>query len=307
LLGADLIGFHIQSHCNNFLETVDRTLESRIDRERFAVNRGGHFTHVKPFPISVAFSNEPAPRESSYVERAELLGSLGLEAAMMGIGVDRIDYTKGIPERFRAIEMFFEKYPSYRHQFTFVQIGAPSRTHIRRYHELMAEVDAEAERINRRFQTDRWKPIVYIPRHHSHQQIRPYYRTADLCLVTSLHDGMNLVAKEYVAARSDEQGALILSRFTGASHELVDALPVNPYDTEELADAIHRALAMSPEEKRARMVRMRTYIREHNIYRWAGNLISELASLRLDTPDEPRRIEKPRRSERALEPVGAAR
>jgi trehalose 6-phosphate synthase len=293
LLGADLIGFHVQSHCNNFLDTIDRTLESRIDRARFAVNFREHVSTVHPFPISVSFSNGDAPRESGYVERSELLRNLGVEAPMLGVGVDRIDYTKGIPERFRGIEMFFEKWPLYRRQFTFVQIGAPSRTTIPRYHHLMAEVQAEVERINRRFQSGDWKPIVLLARHHSHQEILPYYRAADLCMVTSLHDGMNLVAKEFIAARADEQGALILSRFTGASQELVDALVVNPYDTEQLADAIHRALAMSPEEKRARMARMRAYVREHNIYLWAGNLISELASIRLDAPQEPTR-EQPR-------------
>jgi trehalose 6-phosphate synthase len=309
LLGADLIGFHIQSHCNNFLDTVDRTFESRIDRERFAVNRHGHFTYVRPFPISVAFSNDSgaaSPAKSSYLERAELLSALGIQATMLGVGVDRVDYTKGIPERFRAIELFFEKYPSYRRQFTFVQIGAPSRTHIRRYHELMAEVEAEAERINRRFQTSEWRPIVFLPRHHSHEQIQPYYRTADLCMVTSLHDGMNLVAKEYVAARRDEQGALILSQFAGASHELVDALVVNPYDTEELAGAIHRALEMPPEEKRARMARMRSYVREHNIYRWAGNLVEELAAIRLDAPP-PEDQNRPKPAAAELEAVVAGK
>lgn len=285
LLGADLIGFHVQSHCNNFLDTVDRTLESRVDRERFAVNRRGHFTQVRACPISVSFPSS-TPAASGYAERAALLRNLGVEGTMLGIGVDRVDYTKGIPERFRAVEMFFEKYPAYRRQFTFVQIGAPSRTHIKRYHDLMDEVETEAARINRRFETSSWRPIVFLPRHHSHREIQPYYRAADLCMVTSLHDGMNLVAKEYVASRGDEQGSLILSRFTGASQEMVDALLVNPYDTEELADAIHRSLAMSPEEKRARMIRMRTYLREHNIYRWAGTLIHELVSLRLDTPEE---------------------
>jgi trehalose 6-phosphate synthase len=300
LLGADLIGFHIQSHCNNFLDTVDRTLESRIDREHFAVNRRGHLTSVRPFPISVTFApdSEDEPRETTALQRAELFRALGVEASLLGIGVDRIDYTKGIPERFRGIERFFEKCPIYRRRFTFVQIGAPSRTSIKRYQDLFDEVAEEAERINRRFQAGSWKPIVFLPEHHSHKQIIPYYRTADLCMVTSLHDGMNLVAKEYVAARSDEQGALILSRFAGASHELVDALHVNPYDTEELADAIHRALEMSPEEKRARMARMRGYLREHNVYRWAGDLVAELAALRLDRPRE-----KPRE----LELAGAAR
>jgi len=167
-----------------------------------------------------------------------------------------------------------------------VQIGAPSRTHIRRYQDLMEEIKAEVERINRRFQTSSWKPIVFLPEHHSHEQILPYLRAADLCMVTSLHDGMNLVAKEYVAAQSNQTGVLILSRFAGASQELVDALLVNPYDTEDLAGAIHKALQMSPEERSARMARMRAYVREHNIYRWAGSLIAELASLRLAKPEK---------------------
>jgi trehalose-6-phosphate synthase len=307
LLGADLIGFHVQSHCNNFLDTVDRALESRVDRERFAVTRRGHLTQVRPFPISVAFPSEPADtpsRPPEYRDRASLFRALGVEAAMLGVGVDRVDYTKGIPERFRAIELFFEKYPIYRRQFTMVQIGAPSRTTIRRYHDLMAEVEAEADRINRRFQTNEWKPIVFLPKHHSHQAILPYYRAADLCLVTSLHDGMNLVAKEFVASRTDDQGVLILSQFAGASHELPDALVINPYDTEMLADAIHHALQMSPEEKRIRMARMRSYVREHNVYRWAGSLIGELASLRLD--GERRRTE-PAPATPEFAPLAAAR
>jgi alpha,alpha-trehalose-phosphate synthase [UDP-forming] len=288
LLGADLIGFHIQSHCNNFLDSVDRALQSRVDREHFAVSRSEHLTYVKPFPISVAFTNgfAKSSTESSYQDRARLFAKLGVKANMLGIGVDRIDYTKGLPERFVGLEIFFEKHPIYRGQLTFVQIGAPSRTHIRRYQELMDEVKAEVERINRRFQTSDWKPIVFLPEHHSHEQILPYYRAADLCMVTSLHDGMNLVAKEYVAAQSNETGVLILSRFAGASQELVDALLVNPYDAEDLAVAIHKALQMSPEERTARMARMRAYVREHNIYRWAGDLIAELASLRLPKPEK---------------------
>jgi len=290
LLGADLIGFHIQSHCNNFLESVDRALESRIDREHFAVNRGGHLTYVHPFPISVTFGNGQEPREhaDAYAERARLLKQAGsAPATLLGIGVDRVDYTKGLPERLLGLERFFEKYPVYRGQFTFVQVGAPSRTHIRRYQDLMEEVKTEVDRINRRFQTTDWRPIVLLAEYHSHDEILPYYRTADVCLVTSLHDGMNLVAKEYVAAQESETGVLILSPFAGAAHELADALHVNPYDTEALAEAIHRALEMPPEERRARMSRMRAYVREHNIYRWAGNLIAELAALRVEEAPPP--------------------
>jgi alpha,alpha-trehalose-phosphate synthase [UDP-forming] len=284
LLGADLIGFHIQSHCNNFLQTTDRVMESRIDWEHFSIQRRDHLTTVRPFPISVDLTDLPSETlpEPAYLERSGLLKALGVEAAFLGVGVDRLDYTKGILERFLAIERFLEKYPRYQGQFTFVQIGAPSRTHIKRYHDLQAEIEAEAERINWRFEKDKWKPIVLLGRQHTHKEILKYYRSADLCLVTSLHDGMNLVAKEFLAARHDERGALILSIFTGAARELRDALQVNPYDIDQTAEAIRAALEMEPEEKQARMQRMRKSVREHNIYYWAGSLIAELCELRLD-------------------------
>jgi alpha,alpha-trehalose-phosphate synthase [UDP-forming] len=289
LLGADLIGFHIQSHCNNFLQTVDRVVESRVDWEHFAVSRQNHRTIVRPFPISVDLTDDESVESDDcsvdYLERSALLHSLGIETAFVGVGVDRVDYTKGIPERFRAIERFLEKYSAYRGKFTFVQIGAPSRTHIKRYHDLLAEVESEAERINWRFQAGKWKPIVFLKRQHSHEEIQRYYRAADLCLVTSLHDGMNLVAKEFLAARRDERGVLILSQFTGAARELRDALLVNPYDIDQTAEAIRAALEMEPEEKQMRVHRMRKIIREQNIYRWAGNLVTELCEVRLDVAD----------------------
>jgi trehalose-6-phosphate synthase len=288
LLGADLIGFHVQSHCTNFLQTVDRTLESRIDWDHFAVNREEHRTAVKPFPISVEFSSTPRaqPEQSAYLERVELLQESGVEALFLGVGVDRVDYTKGILERFLAIERMLEKYPVYQEKFTFVQIGAPSRTHIKRYHDFLADVQAESERINWRFQTGKWKPIIFLNRQHSHAEIERYYRSADVCLVTSLHDGMNLVAKEFVAARDDEQGVLILSRFTGASRELRDAVLVNPYDIERTAEAIRYGLEMEPEERTARMHRLREVVREQNIYRWAANLIGDLCEVRLHPPTD---------------------
>ena len=294
LLGADLIGFHIQSHCNNFLQTADRIVESRIDRERFSVQRHGHLTMVRPFPISVDFADAggETAQEPPYVERSALLKALGIEAAFLGVGVDRLDYTKGILERFLAIERFLEKYPRYQGQFTFIQIGAPSRSHIKRYHDLQAEVEAEADRINWRFRLDRWKPIVLLNWQHSHKEIQAYYRAADLCLVTSLHDGMNLVAKEFVAARSDERGVLILSCFTGAARELTDALQVNPYDIDQTAEAIHAALEMEPEEKQLRLQRMRKIVRERNVYHWAGTLIADLCELRLEVPEKARKAHR---------------
>jgi len=276
MLGADLIGFHTQYHCNNFLETVDRALEARIDWEHFTVTRGDHPTSVKPFPISVApeFIERPPT-----LARDELLRELGVSADFVGVGVERVDYTKGLPERFRALGWFFKRYPEYRERLVFVQLGAPSRTTIKRYRELQAEVEESIREVNEAFGTRTWRPIVYLNRHHERRDIWAFYRYADFCMVTALHDGMNLVAKEFVSVREDEGGVLILSRFTGASHELRDALIVNPYDFAATADAVHTALEMPAEERRTRMRRMRQVVREHNIYRWAGLLLSDLAHI----------------------------
>lgn len=284
MLGADLMGFHIQFFCNNFLETVDRFLESKIDWEQFSVERAGRTTIVKPFPISVTSDSvmeiETAIKERSLLKKT-LLREAGIQTKYLGVGVDRIDYTKGIPERFRAIERFLEKYPEFIGEFTFVELGAPSRTHIKRYRELMTEVEETAEKINWRFKTKGWMPIVFLKAHHSHEEINRYYKTSDICMVTSLHDGMNLVAKEFIVSRNDEDGVLILSQFTGASRELKDAIIVNPYDIEEMADAIQLSLAMNADERIERMRRMREVVKDYNIYRWAGNLISALARLRM--------------------------
>lgn len=262
-------------------------MQSRIEWERFAVRRNDHMTLVRPFPISVDMRERVFVSESDspYLLRAKLLKDLGISAQFLGVGVDRIDYTKGLLERFRGVERFIEKNPQYRGKFTFVQIGAPSRTRIERYQQFLTDVQAEAARINARFQTPDWRPIILLTRHHSHEEILPYYRAADLCLVTSLHDGMNLVAKEFVAARDDEQGALILSQFTGASRELRDAQIVNPYDTEQVSDAIRLALEMDSDERHERMHRMRRTIRENNIFRWAGTLITDLSEIRVEEPD----------------------
>lgn len=285
MLGADLIGFHIQFHCNNFLETVDRVLESRIEWEHFAVRRGNSTTYVKPFPISIAFlDDDAAPGEGTVEPRSTeaLLMDFGIRARYLAIGVDRLDYTKGLLERLRGIERFLEKYPTFQGEFTFVELGAPSRTHIKQYQDLIAAIEAESDRINRRFQNGYWKPILLLKQHHTGKAIQRFYQAADACLVTSLHDGMNLVAKEFVAARKDEQGVLILSRFTGASRELHDAIIVNPYDVEEIADAIYAALNMAKGEQALRMRRMREVVRERNVYRWAADLITDLVEVRVE-------------------------
>ncbi len=276
MLGADLIGFHTQFHCNNFLETVDRVVEARIDWEHFSVARNQHVTLVKPFPISVAprFIDEP-PATS----RAALLQELGIDVEFLGVGVERIDYTKGLPERFAAIRRFFVQYPDYRGRLTFVQVAAPSRSRITRYRALEEELEHLAGEINGALGTGSWRPIVLLKGHYDHRDVWPFYRWADFCMVTSLHDGMNLVAKEFVSVRDDGDGVLILSRFTGAARELRDALLVNPYDVDEMAEAIRRAIEMPSGERRSRMARMGQMVRDHNIYRWAGRLLGELAGL----------------------------
>ncbi|MBI4688552.1 MAG: trehalose-6-phosphate synthase [Nitrospirae bacterium] len=280
MLGADIIGFHIQFHCNNFLDTVDRFLESKINWEQFSVERGGHITRVNPYPISVDFDISASERKDIIQRKEQLLKEIGVQARYLGVGVDRIDYTKGIPERFRAIERFLEKYPEFVGEFTFVELGAPSRTHIKRYRELMTEVEEMVDKINWRFRTKTWKPIVFLKAHHGHEEINRFYKASDICMVTSLHDGMNLVAKEFIVSRDNEDGILILSQFTGASRELRDAVIINPYDIEAAADAIHLSLTMETSESSERMKRMRAVVKEHNIYRWAGNLITDLARLR---------------------------
>jgi len=280
LLGADLMGFQTQFHCNNFLDTVDRYMESKIDWEHFSVERNGHLSHVKSYPISVApfRLKETAPPAEL---KQKLLKGLGIKAELVGIGVDRIDYTKGILERFRAIERLFEKYPEYLGRFTFIQLGAPSRTLLKKYRDVISEAEEMAEKINWRFKGRDWKPVLFLKDHHDHQRIYSFYKIADLCMVTSLHDGMNLVAKEYVSAREDESGVLILSKFTGACRELRDALIVNPYDIEEMAEAVRSALVMDGAEEAARMRSLKEVVKERNVFYWAANLISGLARLRI--------------------------
>jgi trehalose 6-phosphate synthase len=276
MLGADLIGFHTQYHCNNFLDTVDRAMEARIDGEHFAVVRGDRRTLVKPFAISVA---PEAPEDAMRISRSQLLDDLDVTTEFLGVGVERVDYTKGLPERFLAIHRFFEKYPDYRERVTFVQVAAPSRTRIARYQALHDEVRHTVAQVNQALGSRHWRPIVYRDWHHERGAIWPFYRHADFCMVTALHDGMNLVAKEFVAARDDHEGVLILSEFTGAARELRDAVLVNPYDIEATADAIRTAVEMPPAERTRRMARMQRAVREHNIYRWAGLLLGELSGI----------------------------
>jgi len=284
LLGADLIGFHIPLHCNNFLDTVDRVLESRTDREHMTARRHGHTTTIRPYPVSVAIDNS-AERPLWTTTRNDLLKEFGVRAQSLIVGVDRLDYTKGIVERLMAFEHLLEQRTWHQGRVTMVQIAAPSRTRIPSYIELSRKVEEIVERLNQRFQTGSWRPVVLVERQCNHEEVTRWYRAADICLVTSLHDGMNLVAKEYLAARDDEEGVLILSKFTGAAVELRDALIVNPYDIDGVADAIDRALEMGYGERRMRMQRMRRQVMEHNVYRWAASVLGDLRELRLENVD----------------------
>ena len=280
MLGADLIGFHTQYHCNNFLETVNDALESRVLWESFSVKIGNHFTLVKPFPISIAFTLKDYDNSNgSRLAPFELLKQQGINGEYMAVGVERIDYTKGLIEKFLAVERFLEKYPEYQGKFTLVQIGAVSRALLKTYSDTVNAVETEINRINWKFKTKTWQPILFLKKHHSHEEILPFYKAANLCMVTSLHDGMNLVAKEFIAARNHNDGVLILSRFAGASQELHGALIINPYDIEQTADAIKMALEMSSEQQTLKMKQMRRMIMNHNVYSWASNILRSMASI----------------------------
>ena len=282
MLGASILGFHTQAHCNNFVESVDRYLEARIDRERGAVVRRGKSTRISPYPISIEWPSRWIENALSVTEaRAAVRAELGLPPdALLGVGVDRLDYTKGIEERLLAVERMLERFPRHVGRFTFVQLAAPSRSAIPSYQQLDHAVEEVAERINARFGREGYQPIRLLRAHHEPPRVFQFYRAADLCYVSSLHDGMNLVAKEFVAARDDEQGVLILSQFTGAASELIEALIVNPYDMEEASAALAHGLEMASEEQRDRMRSMRLMLAEFNVYRWAGRMLVDAAQLR---------------------------
>ncbi|HLD56263.1 MAG TPA: trehalose-6-phosphate synthase [Candidatus Omnitrophota bacterium] len=278
LLACDLIGFQIRHHSDNFLGAVDRELESRIDREKNSITYQNKETLVRAFPISVDFESisSQANSESIKERREQLREELGLGDKKLIVGVDRIDYTKGIPERLKALDRFFEKHPEYKEKIVFFQLGQISRIHIPRYKELNDEINALVEEINWKHSQGSWTPIVFTRTYMSYQDILALYRAANVCVVSSLHDGMNLVAKEFAASRSDLNGVLILSQFTGSARELTDALIINPYDPESFADAIAQALTMPVEEQEKRMRKMREIIQQNNIYRWAGKVLSQL-------------------------------
>jgi trehalose 6-phosphate synthase len=278
MLGSDLLGFHIRLHCQNFLDTVDSTFEARIDRERFEVRRNHKTTTVRPFPISIDFAefSAAAASETTEMDTERWRRELGTGDHLVAIGVDRMDYTKGILERFRALDRLLKMYPEFRERLVFVQIAVPSRSRIREYQELVDQIESLSDEINWRWANRSWRPINLLKRQFSQARLMGLYRLADCCVVSSLHDGMNLVAKEFVASRTDEDGTLVLSDFAGASRELTDALIVNPFDEVELAEGMRTALKMTREERRRRMQKMRAVVSESNIYRWTGKILSAL-------------------------------
>jgi trehalose 6-phosphate synthase len=254
--------------------------------ERSEITRGGKTTAVRSFPISIDYAKHVALARSEAADEAmdQWRTEFRLRNQLIGIGIDRIDYTKGIPDRLRALHLLLDKHPEYRGRLVFVQIGVPSRTHIAHYQQLDDEIDNVVEEVNWRWGTGTWRPIIFLKRHFDQLSLTALHRLANFCVVNSLHDGMNLVAKEFVASRFDDDGVLILSNFTGSARELTDALGVNPFSSEELAEAMRHALEMAPSQRQRRMQKMRAAVEGNDIYRWAGKILSAL--LRFDVPED---------------------
>jgi len=281
LLGNDILGFHTRYHGLNFLDSADRFLEVRVDRERFSVFKEGRETLVRPFPISIDAAGIEHLSESSDVRNAviKIRRDFRFRDKILAVGVERLDYTKGILERFRAVDRFLEKYPSFRGRFVFLQLGPLSRIHIPQYQSYNDAIYRTMLGINDRWRDKDWQPIVLHKTHLEPREVIGYLRAADICIVSSVHDGMNLVAKEFAASRGDEDGVLILSKFTGSARELESALIVHPFDTDGFAEAILQAVTMEPEERRDRMRKMREAVRDNYVFRWAGKIGSEMRQL----------------------------
>jgi alpha,alpha-trehalose-phosphate synthase [UDP-forming] len=294
MLGNDLLGFHLRYHCANFLDAVERDVEAKVDHPHAQVTRGGRTTMVRPFPISIDFDGHSRIAHSPEVraETRRWIDRLDGKPEFLGIGIDRVDYTKGIPERLRALDLFLEHNPQYRGRISFAQVGVPSREQIADYRDLYVDIEREAERLNEKWKIGAWRPVRLFRGEYNQTQLMGLHRLADFCMVTPLHDGLNLVAKEFLASRTDEKGVLILSRFAGAAEELTDALLVNPFSVDEMASAISRALTMPRTESRKRMRRMRTSVAENTIYAWAAKILTTL--MKIDA-SEPAELEAPAR------------
>jgi trehalose 6-phosphate synthase len=282
LLGSTILGFHTQFHCNNFLEATDRFVESRIDREHASVTVGGQETMIRPYPISIEWPPSALAAQAPVAQcRDAIRQRFALSPEVrIAVGIERFDYTKGILDRLRAIDHLLQRQPSWKGRLVFIQAAAPTRSKLAAYRTLQKEAEQLADDINSRYGDGTYKPIVLAIRHHEPNEVFELFRAADACIVSSLHDGMNLVAKEFVAARDDERGVLILSTFAGAARELSEALMVNPYDTHAMGAVLERALLMPCSEQRERMRLMRDLVRVRNVYRWAGQMLLDAARFR---------------------------
>lgn len=282
LLGSSILGFHTQFHCNNFIESIDRFVESRIDREQAIIASSGHETMVRPYPISIEWPPAGFSEQKSVATcRTGVRKRLGLpDHVKIAVGIERFDYTKGILDRIAAVDVFLKRHPEWRGRFVLIQVAAPTRSKLAAYGSLQAEAEKLASMVNEKYASTGVAPIQLIVRHHEPREVFEYFRAADVCVVSSLHDGMNLVAKEFVAARDDEQGVLILSNFAGASRELPEALLVNPYDARAMASALNVSITMSGDEQRERMRSMRAVVKSRNVYRWAGQMLLDASRLR---------------------------
>jgi trehalose 6-phosphate synthase len=279
LLASDIVGLQTPDDCLHFLDAVEGHLDAAVDREEGEVTWCGHTTRVRAYPVGVEWSNPvvsatPPPA----VCRERTLKDLKLPSTVrLGIGVDRLDYTKGINEKFLAVERLLEREAALRGRFAFVQIAEPSRDCLPAYRAARAEIVATSERINARFASAGCLPIVLLESHHEPAEVYRLYRAADVCYVGSLHDGMNLVAKEFVCARSDRRGVLVLSRFAGAAQQLRDAVIVDPRAVERSAEALASALAMPEPEQSRRMRHLRANVAAFDSRWWAEQLLRDSA------------------------------
>ncbi|UCD55872.1 MAG: trehalose-6-phosphate synthase [Candidatus Omnitrophota bacterium] len=282
LLANDLLGFHIRYHCNNFVETLRLEMEARIDKEKNSVTYGGHETLIRAFPISVDFEETSKAADSKEIKNTmrKLREEFAVkDGTFVMVGLDRIDYTKGLIEKIQGLDRFFEKFPQYKGRVLFIQKGGLSRMHIPEYKALNERLNSLVEEVNWKHSTEKWLPILFIKRHMSRKEVIALYKIADACIVSPLHDGMNLVCKEFIATRNDLDGVLLLSQFTGAARELGGAMFVNPYDRENFAKAIKKAIELPREKKEKRMKRLRAVVKENNIYKWAGKFLEELKKI----------------------------
>ena len=286
LLGSDLLGFHTSNFCQNFLTCVEKELEAEVDFESSTVRFKDHITKVEAFPISIDFEyfSSLAGSKETRAMLVKLRNRFKLDNTILGLSVDRLDYTKGIPEKLKALELFFERYPRYQGKFIFVQIAAPSRTKIKAYRELREEVIKLVNQINQKYEKKNWQPLVFINRLVDHKTLSVYYRLADLAIISSVRDGMNLVAKEFIASQIDQKGILCLSEFAGAYEEMEHSIPLNPYYTEGFADAINRAIELPLERKKERIKKMRNYIKEYDIYKWTYDIFRSLSQMLIPKP-----------------------